>query len=95
MCPCGPYVRARVRRWVISILSDVMCLCLRVQPPTHPPHTHATHHTARTSAGGWRFDFVKGYAGEFVQEYVDATLPKGTFCVGEFWVDLRCARGVS
>ncbi len=32
---------------------------------------------------GWRFDFVKGYAGERVREYVAATRPALAF--GEFW----------
>ena len=39
----------------------------------------------RTSIGfdGWRFDYVKGYSGEFVKQYVDATVPD--VAVGEFW----------
>ena len=41
---------------------------------------------------GWRFDFVKGYGPEFVKEYVVDTVGDGTFNVGEYWVDLRCAR---
>ncbi len=32
---------------------------------------------------GWRFDFVKGFHGSYVGEYVTRTTP--TFCVGEFW----------
>jgi len=32
---------------------------------------------------GWRFDFTKGYGGEFVGEYVEATSP--LFSVGEYW----------
>ena len=40
---------------------------------------------------GWRFDFVKGYGPEFVKEYVLDTVGEGTFNVGEYWVDLRCA----
>ena len=39
---------------------------------------------------GWRFDFVKGYGPEFVKKYVADTVGKGTFNVGEYWVDLRC-----
>jgi alpha-amylase len=39
---------------------------------------------------GWRFDFVKGYAAEFVTEYVNDTLGKGTFNVAEYWVDVKC-----
>ena len=34
---------------------------------------------------GWRFDFVKGYGGERVREYVEATRP--LVAVGEFWDD--------
>jgi len=39
----------------------------------------------RTSIGfdGWRFDFVKGYAGSYAREYIDATVPALAF--GEFW----------
>lgn len=36
---------------------------------------------------GWRFDFVKGYAPRFIKEYVERSLGKGTFCVGELWND--------
>ncbi|KAK9804416.1 hypothetical protein WJX72_011679 [[Myrmecia] bisecta] len=32
---------------------------------------------------GWRFDFVKGYPGGYVKEYIEATQPH--FAVGEFW----------
>ena len=32
---------------------------------------------------GWRFDFAKGYRGERVREYVEATQP--SIAVGEFW----------
>ncbi|MEE2925158.1 MAG: alpha-amylase family glycosyl hydrolase [bacterium] len=32
---------------------------------------------------GWRFDFVKGYQGLYVQAYIRATDP--TFAVGEYW----------
>ena len=34
---------------------------------------------------GWRFDFVKGYGGERVAEYIEATRPQ--VAVGEFWDD--------
>jgi hypothetical protein len=34
---------------------------------------------------GWRFDFVKGYGGRHVREYVEATSPD--LAVGEFWDD--------
>lgn len=32
---------------------------------------------------GWRFDYVKGYGGEFTGEYVNASTPKLAF--GEYW----------
>ena len=34
---------------------------------------------------GWRFDFVKGYPGRHVREYVEASEP--VLAVGEFWDD--------
>ena len=34
---------------------------------------------------GWRFDFVKGYPGRFVMEYIEASSPMTA--VGEFWDD--------
>ena len=39
----------------------------------------------RNSIGfdGWRLDYVRGYKGEYVKEYVDATVPEMAF--GEFW----------
>lgn len=39
----------------------------------------------RTEIGfdGWRFDFVKGYDGSHVRDYVEATAPY--FVIGEFW----------
>ena len=46
--------------------------------------------------GGFRFDFVRGYAPEYVEEYVRATFggghvskPPCTFNVGENWVDMQ------
>lgn len=46
--------------------------------------------------GGFRFDFVRGYAPEYVEEYVRATFggghvskPPTAFNVGENWVDMR------
>lgn len=33
----------------------------------------------------WRFDFVKGYAAEFVDEYVGATVGAEALNVGELW----------
>jgi alpha-amylase len=43
----------------------------------------------RTSIGfdGWRFDYVKGYSGEFSRTYIDATVPDMAF--GEYWVRRR------
>ena len=43
----------------------------------------------RTSIGfdGWRFDYVKGYSGEFARTYIDATVPYMAF--GEYWVRAR------
>ena len=35
--------------------------------------------------GGWRFDFVKGYSGRHVSDYIKATDPG--LAVGEFWDD--------
>lgn len=39
----------------------------------------------RTNVGfdGWRFDYVKGYAGKFTRHYIDNTVPDIAF--GEFW----------
>ncbi|KAG2489135.1 hypothetical protein HYH03_012361 [Edaphochlamys debaryana] len=37
---------------------------------------------------GWRFDFVRGYAPNFVGEYIDATLGGDTLHVGELWTDV-------
>ena len=34
---------------------------------------------------GWRFDFVKGYPGRHVMEYIEASGP--LTAVGEFWDD--------
>ncbi|CAI5523615.1 unnamed protein product [Closterium sp. Naga37s-1] len=36
---------------------------------------------------GWRFDFAKGFAGEFVGKYCDATSP--AFSVGELWTTMN------
>ena len=35
----------------------------------------------------WRFDFVKGYGGEFMNDYVGKTVGQETFNVGEYWSD--------
>ncbi|KAI8469622.1 MAG: glycoside hydrolase superfamily [Monoraphidium minutum] len=32
---------------------------------------------------GWRFDFVRGYGGQYVKQYIDATVPQMAF--GEYW----------
>lgn len=37
---------------------------------------------------GWRLDFVKGYGGRFVEEYIAATVGADVFNVGEYWVDM-------
>lgn len=36
----------------------------------------------------WRFDFVKGYGAEFMNDYVGKTVGQETFNVGEYWADL-------
>lgn len=48
----------------------------------------------RSSIGfdGWRFDFVKGYSGDFVKEYLDATVPEMAF--GEYWDTCEYTDGV-
>eukprot|EP01025_Chloroclados_australasicus_P009330 TRINITY_DN13582_c0_g3_i1.p2 TRINITY_DN13582_c0_g3~~TRINITY_DN13582_c0_g3_i1.p2 ORF type:complete len:293 (-),score=40.36 TRINITY_DN13582_c0_g3_i1:23-811(-) len=42
---------------------------------------------------GWRLDYVKGYAAHYVKEYIQDTLPAGTFNVGEYWTDLNWGDG--
>ena len=34
---------------------------------------------------GWRLDFVKGYGGRFVDEYISATVGSDVLNVGEYW----------
>lgn len=48
----------------------------------------------RNSIGfdGWRFDFVKGYDGKWVGEYVNATVPELAF--GEYWDTCSYTDGV-
>ncbi|KAK9843998.1 hypothetical protein WJX81_001575 [Elliptochloris bilobata] len=48
----------------------------------------------RNSIGfdGWRFDFVKGYGGEFAKEYIDMTVPEMAF--GEYWDTCEYTDGV-
>ena len=41
---------------------------------------------------GWRFDFVRGYGGQFVKQYVDATVPQLAF--GEYWDSCDYSDGV-
>ncbi|KAK9829872.1 hypothetical protein WJX72_008358 [[Myrmecia] bisecta] len=41
---------------------------------------------------GWRFDFVKGYSGQFAREYIDATVPQLAF--GEYWDTCEYTDGV-
>ncbi len=48
----------------------------------------------RNSIGydGWRFDFVKGYDGKWVGEYVNSTVPEMAF--GEYWDTCSYSDGV-
>lgn len=48
----------------------------------------------RNSIGydGWRLDFARGYLGEHVKQYVDATVPEMAF--GEFWDSCDYTDGV-
>ena len=48
----------------------------------------------RNSIGfdGWRFDFVKGYDGKYVGEYINATVPEMAF--GEYWDTCSYSDGV-
>jgi alpha-amylase len=41
---------------------------------------------------GWRFDYVKGYSGEFTKNYVDASVPQLAF--GEYWDACNYTGGV-
>lgn len=41
---------------------------------------------------GWRFDYVKGYGGEFTRKYIDATVPLMAF--GEYWDSCNYTGGV-
>ncbi|MBM7118686.1 glucan 1,4-alpha-maltotetraohydrolase domain-containing protein [Archangium primigenium] len=42
---------------------------------------------SKTGYDGWRYDYVKGYAGRYVGQYNTATVPY--FSVGELWTDLN------
>uniref|UniRef100_A0A383VU35 Alpha-amylase n=1 Tax=Tetradesmus obliquus TaxID=3088 RepID=A0A383VU35_TETOB len=41
---------------------------------------------------GWRYDFVRGYGGQFVKIYTDATVPEMAF--GEYWDTCEYTDGV-
>jgi len=41
---------------------------------------------------GWRFDFVKGFAGEFCRDYIESTTPEIAF--GEWWDACNYSDGV-
>jgi len=40
---------------------------------------------------GWRLDFVRGFSGVYVKEYLEASDPE--FCVGEYWDSLEYSYG--
>ncbi|XP_077223141.1 uncharacterized protein LOC143856751 [Tasmannia lanceolata] len=40
---------------------------------------------------GWRLDFVKGFSGGYVKEYIEASNP--AFCIGEYWDSLAYEGG--
>jgi alpha-amylase len=40
-------------------------------------------HMRAVGFDGWRFDYVKGYSGEFTRKYIDASVPLLAF--GEYW----------
>ncbi|KAL3525856.1 hypothetical protein ACH5RR_014228 [Cinchona calisaya] len=40
---------------------------------------------------GWRLDFVRGFAGEYVKEYIEASNP--AFAIGEYWDSLSYEGG--
>jgi alpha-amylase len=41
---------------------------------------------------GWRFDYVKGYSGEYTRQYINASVPKIAF--GEYWDACSYTNGV-
>ena len=41
---------------------------------------------------GWRFDYVKGYAGKFTRAYIDGSVPE--LAIGEFWDSCDYTEGV-
>lgn len=48
----------------------------------------------RNSIGfdGWRFDFVRGYLGQYCKTYIDETVPAMAF--GEYWDSCEYTDGV-
>lgn len=40
-------------------------------------------HLRSVGFDGWRFDYVKGYSGEWTREYVNGSMPILAF--GEYW----------
>jgi len=44
--------------------------------------------------GGWRFDFVQGYAPEYAREYVERTVGFQTFSCAENWVGMKWTNDV-
>jgi len=38
---------------------------------------------------GWRLDFVKGYAPEYMKEYIEETIGSDSFHVAELWTDMH------
>lgn len=49
-------------------------------------------HLRKIGYDGWRFDFVKGYKGEFTRIYVDESVPQ--LAVGEYWDSCSYTDGV-
>jgi alpha-amylase len=49
-------------------------------------------HMRAVGFDGWRFDYVKGYSGEFTRKYIDASVPALAF--GEYWDACNYTGGV-
>ena len=49
-------------------------------------------HLRKVGYDGWRFDYVKGYSGEFTRKYIDASVPLLAF--GEYWDSCSYTGGV-
>ena len=49
-------------------------------------------HMRSVGFDGWRFDYVKGYKGEFTRKYIDASVPALAF--GEYWDACNYTGGV-